>query len=198
MQTKDVRAKTWQNKNRIWSLQMRKCQRLVEWNLLGHPTVTSGKRQEVSSLGRSHSELASDVTYYILITNRPMLPLMSDPSHPSRNIADTSPSGSVCTTFRANHDSELPLRNPIVSHPPIHPQVHGSCPAEWRPASSARSSRVCEVLAASDMTLHSTALRLPCPPKNLDGSHRGSTQARSPPSSSLRARRRWPSWTSSP
>lgn len=174
MQTKDACTKDWQNNNRTWSLQMRKCQRLVEWNLLGHPTVTSGKRQEVSSLGRSHSDLTVAVPYYIPIASRLILPLISDPSHPSRNIADTSPFGSVCTTFRAIHDPKLPLRNRIVSHPPIHPQVHGSCPAEWRPASSARSSRVRDVLAASDMTLHGTALRLP-PPKNLDGSHRGST-----------------------
>lgn len=44
---------------------MRKCQRLVEWNLLGHPTVTSGKRQEVSSLGRSHSDLVRRLGLYI-------------------------------------------------------------------------------------------------------------------------------------
>lgn len=43
--------KTQKTKFRTWVLQMRVCQRLVEWSLLGHPTVTSGKRQEVSSIG---------------------------------------------------------------------------------------------------------------------------------------------------
>lgn len=101
---KEVKSSTKkrQNSSRIWYLQMRKCQRLVEWNLLGHPTVTSGKRQEVSSLGRSHSDWAEILGYYIPIAESPIISLLvSDPSHPTCNLADTSPLGSVLHSLRS-------------------------------------------------------------------------------------------------
>lgn len=79
---------------------MRKCQRLVEWNLLGHPTVTSGKRQEVSSLGRSHSDLVHVLEHDIPTNSYPAAPLdvrpLTSQSQPRRHI-----SVRICTTFRA-------------------------------------------------------------------------------------------------
>lgn len=147
-------AKKWQNNNRIWDLQMRKCQRLVEWNLLGHPTVTSGKRQEVSSLGRSHSSWNNFLGYYIPFTNNPIISLlMSDPSHPTCNLADTSPFGSVL--IPCVHDSKSNSRKPNCFSSTNSPASTRSCQAEWRLVSSARSSRVCDVpTVKSDLTLH--------------------------------------------
>lgn len=80
---------------------MRKCQRLVEWNLLGHPTVTSGKRQEVSSLGRSHSDLDLILGYYIPTNNHPAFRLGQTPHLTSKPQPRRHISVRICTTLRA-------------------------------------------------------------------------------------------------
>lgn len=107
--------KKWQNSNRTWSLQMRKCQRLVEWNLLGHPTVTSGKRQEVSSLGRSHSDSNRKPGLYIPTINPPGMPRDARPltlkPQPRRHISVVRirTASRALPTLICLSESQLPL-----------------------------------------------------------------------------------------
>lgn len=161
-------TKNWQNINRIWYLQMRKCQRLVEWNLLGHPTVTSGKRQEVSSLGRSHSSWVDFSRYYILTTNQPdhipldVRPLTSN-LQPRRHISVW-----ICTTFPAFTTLNLTLRNPIVSLPPISPQAHAHVKQNGG-LYLLQDHQGCVTSPRSKVIRHcmGTALKPPRPPRTL-------------------------------